>query len=174
MKTLVISTFPACGKTYLSKYQNNIGYHIIDIDSGKFKNNKHWETCYVDYIENKIGYYDFILISQHDEVLLELKMRNIPFITVAPDNSLELSEKEKQLIKQQWFGRFLLRDNSHINNIDIWLTKLVKNYDIWTNPAYLKRYNPLSHFVLKENQYLEDIINKIYLFKENFEQELFN
>lgn len=163
MKTLIVSAFPGCGKTYLYQHQADIGYCIIDVDSSKFKDNNCWEVHYVNYIENCIGKFDFILVSQHDEVLLELKKRNLPFVTVAPDNSLEISEKEKQLIKQQWFGRFVLRDNSHIIKLNVWLTKLNTNYDTWTNPEYLKQFSPLRHYTLKAHQYLDDIIEHIYL-----------
>lgn len=53
---------------------------------------------YIDYITSNIGRYDFIFVSKHPVVLQELKNRKIPFIMVSPDNSRNLSEKERQLI----------------------------------------------------------------------------
>ncbi len=167
MKTLIISAFPGCGKTYLSEHSENIDYYVIDIDSTKFKHSIHWEIKYIDYITKNVGKYDFIFISQHDEVLLELKKRKIPFITVAPNNSELLSQKERQLIKQQWFGRFILRNNSHIINIEAWLKKMIKNYDAWTNEYYFEQCGSVKHFRLKQNEYLQDIINEIYILKES-------
>ena len=118
-RTLIISAFPACGKTYLYKNQKNllfnsngekIYYSFLDSDSSKFKKYNGWEKEYINHIEKNIGNVDFIFISQHEEVLQELKNRQIPFITVAPDNTSWANDKEKRLIKQQWFGRFVLRD----------------------------------------------------------------
>lgn len=167
MRTLIISAFPGCGKTYLTEHQKNLGYYIADIDSYKFKRGAHWEKKYVDYIVNNIGKYDFILISQQDEVLSELQRRNIPFITVAPNNSTLISIKERQLIKQQWFGRFILRNNFHIINLKEWLEKLYKNYDAWTTPQHFKQYRPIKHFALKQDEYIYDIINTIYVLCQN-------
>lgn len=161
MKTVIISAFPGCGKTYLAENQKNLDYTIADIDSYKFAHEVQWVCKYIDYVLSNIGKYDFILITQQDEVLMELKKRDITFVTVAPDNSLSLSVKERQLIKQQWFGRFILRNNSHITNLNLWLEKLEKNYDNWTNPDFFEYYKPLYHFALKQDEYLEDIIGII-------------
>lgn len=117
---------------------------------------------YVDFIEKSIGHYDLILISQHDNVLLELHKRGLTFFTVAPDNSNKISNRERLLIKQQWFGRFVLRDNSHITNFDAWILKLKLNYDNWTDPVKLLQQGSKKHFSLKANQYLSDIIEEIY------------
>lgn len=58
------------------------------------------------------------------------------------------------IIKQQWFGRFILRDNSHISNFESWLELLKNNYDEWTSVENLTKYNPVSFFLLKENEYI--------------------
>lgn len=161
MNTIIVSTFPGCGKTYLSLHQEK--YSILDAESSLIDRLSGWEKRYVDFIENMIGLYDIILISQHDKVLLELHMRNISFYTVAPDNSHYLSERDRLLIKQQWFGRFILRDNPHINNLDVWMSKLMLNYDDWTNSEKILELGSKRHFPLKANQYLSDIIDDIYI-----------
>lgn len=176
-KTMIISTFPACGKTYLYKHQENIKIHDItgeisptfcDLDSSAYCKGENWEKNYIDDIERKIGSVDFILISQHDEVLAELHKREIPFVVVSPDNSEWLSEKERDLIKQQWFGRFLLRDNSHIKNFESWLNHLKINYDNWTSIDSLYKYDPVTVFTLQATEYLSDIIKDLYWKKEHF------
>lgn len=167
MKTLVVSTFPACGKTYLSDEQKKLEYSVLDADSNKFKNTCFWESKYIEYIQNNLNKYDFILICQHDNVLTELDNKNISYVTVAPNNSDAISLKERNLIKQQWFGRFLLRDNSHIKNMRNWLQKIYTNYDIWTKPDFFKKFKTIRHFTLNQNQYLLDIIDELYYFKEN-------
>lgn len=82
-RTLIISAFPACGKTYLYRNQNTllfdccgekkIHYSFDDSDSSKFPKHEGWEKEYIDYIEKKkIGSVDFIFISKHENVLKEL------------------------------------------------------------------------------------------------------
>lgn len=177
-RTLIVSAFPACGKTYLYNNQKNlvfnfngekICYSFLDSDSSKFIKYDGWEKEYADHIEKNIGSVDFIFVSQHDLILQELKDRQIPFITVAPDNTSQISAKEKRLIKQQWFGRFVLRDNSHISDINAWLKNLSENYDNWTSEEQLTKYDPVSFFVLNANQYLSDIIEDLYWKKETYD-----
>ena len=177
-RTMILSAFPACGKTYLYKNQKNlifnskggkIYYSFLDSDSSKFEKYKGWEKEYVDNIEKNIGTVDFIFVSQYEEILRELKDRQIPFVTVAPDNTSWANDREKKLIKQQWFGRFVLRDNSHIHDFDAWLNDLSENYDKWTSEEHLTKYDPVSFFVLNENQYLSDIIEDLYWKKETYD-----
>lgn len=178
-RTLIISAFPACGKTYLYKNQNTlqfnscgkkIHYSFSDSDSSKFPKRDGWEIEYVDHIEKKIGAVDFVFISQHENVLKELQNRSIPFVTVAPDNSEWLSEKERMLIKQQWFGRFILRDNSHIaDDLNTWINRKMEDYDKQTSIEHLTKYNPVSFFTLNENQYLSDIIEDLFWKKETYD-----
>lgn len=176
-KTLIISAFPGCGKTYLCENQDKLKFQyygedkrfsFLGSDSSHYKKCEGWEKEYIDDIEKKIGSVDFLFISQHEEVLTELESRNIPFIVIAPDNSEWLSNKERLLIKQQWFGRFVLRNNDHISNFDNWITSLKNNYDEWTSTEHLTKHNPISFFVLKENQYLSDIIKSLYWRKETY------
>ena len=94
-----------------------------------------------------------------------MNINNIPFIVVAPDNSKNLSIKERQLIKQQWFGRFLLRNNSHIKNLEKWLKELNDNYELWTSYDHLTMYKPFELVLLKEDEYLSDKIEELYLKK---------
>lgn len=157
----IISAFPGCGKTYLYNNQQIYGLKIIDAESHYFTKTYNWQKTYIKYIMQRLNDIDFILISQHDEVLQELKDNNLMFVTVAPDNSINLSDRDKKIIKQQWFGRFVLRNNNHVNDFDKWLKKMNLMYDEWTNPNFFKQFNPYKHFCLNQNQYLCDIIEEI-------------
>ena len=170
MKTMIISAFPGCGKTYIYENQEKYNYKVLDSDSSKFEKNTHWETLYVDHICDNIGKYDFIFIAQYPKVLELLHLRNVPFIIVAPDNSSLLSNKERQLIKQQWFGRFLLRNNSHIKDLTEWIEQLKSNYDDWTSYEHLTMYNPSECILLKEDEYLSDKIDYLYAKKEQLQK----
>ena len=155
--TAVICAVSACGKTYLSIHAKN--FSVLDIDtSGYSKANKNWYKDYVDDIEDKLGTVDFIMCGHRSIIKEELKKRDIDFYEVAP--------AQGEIIKQEWFGRFLLRDNSHIKDFDSWLEKLKKNYDKYISTEEISRYNPKGIYLLKENEYISDIINDLYVRKE--------
>lgn len=170
MKTMIISAFPGCGKTYIYENQSEYDYKIMDSDSSKFEKHDGWELEYVEHIMDNIGKYDFIFIAQYPNVLKLLNINNIPYIVVAPDNSKNLSIKERQLIKQQWFGRFLLRNNSHIKNLEKWIKELNDNYELWTSYEHLTMHNPSELVLLKEDEYLSDKIEELYLKKEQIQK----
>ena len=101
--------------------------------------------------------------------------QGIPYIIVEPDNIIwndsELPErtKERQLIKQQWFGRFVLRDNSHIKDFLKWLKHIEEIYDERTSLDFINKHHQLSFFTLNQNQYLSDIIDDLYWKKEHYD-----
>lgn len=87
-------------------------------------------------------------------------------MVVAPNNSDRISDEERLLIKQQWFGRFILRDNSHIKDFDKWLSSLKKNYDDWTSVESLIGWLPADLILLSQDQYLLSVIEDLYYSKE--------
>ena len=103
----------------------------------------------------------------------EMDRQKIPYVIVEPDNIVwneqESKEraKERQIIKQQWFGRFILRDNSHIKNFSKWLNHMKDIYDERTGLGFIVKHNPVSFFVLKQNQYLSYIIDDLYWKKQH-------
>ena len=177
MNTMMISAFAGCGKTYLFNEQHRMQfsyneetkyYSFLDSDSSKFEKEPNWVDTYMDHIKSKIGTVDFIFVANHDCVLQALKESGLPFVVVTPDNSPWLDNKERQLIKQQWFGRFVLRDNSHITDFPAWLNHLKERYDVKTSPDHIAKFNPVAHFTLKEDQYLSDIIQDLDWKKETY------
>lgn len=177
-KTLIVSAFSACGKTFLFNNQNEllfknfekqIHYSFLDSDSSKFKKYAGWEKDYVDHVVSELGTADFIFVTQHSVVLDELKRRGLPFVMVVPNN-IYGTERDKQLTKQQWFGRIILRDNSFINeDFDKWLNHLSEKYDNWINEETIDKYNPVAFFTLNADQYLSDIIEDLYWKKETYD-----
>ena len=180
MHTMIISAFPACGKTYLQQNQDILSIRCLgeekkltfcDSESSRYKKKEGWEKEYVADIEKKLGTIDFLFISQHEGVLQELNRRGIPFVVVAPNNASWTHDSERQLIKQQWFGRFVLRDNSHIKDFNDWLERLKAHYDEWTSVEHLEKYKPVSFFLLKADEYLSDIITDLYWKKETYTEK---
>lgn len=176
-KTLIVSVFADCGKTWLTQHQKQYGYMICDSDSSSYEKVNGWETYYVaDILEKaKSGQYDFVFVCQTESIIDEMDKQGIPYVIVEPDNIIwndsEPVErtKERQLIKQQWFGRFVLRDNSHIKDFSKWLKHIEEIYDEQTSLDFINRHHQLSFFTLNQNQYLSDIIDDLYWKKEHYE-----
>ena len=173
-RTMVISTFPACGKTWLAKNMTTLPtgeeITVLELDSGRYdKSNPFWYNQYAVDVWHATGKYDFILVSMQDVFLEELHKLNVPFVTVGPNNTSWSDPIERQLVKQQWFGRFLLRDNSHIKDLDAWMQRLKEHYDEWTSEDGLTVHNPVTFFTLNQNQYLSDIISDLYWKKEHYD-----
>lgn len=164
MKSVIISCFPGCGKTYL--YMNNMfPLKILDLESIYFSSKCEWPVNYVSSIISKGEDYDILLISQHEEVLQLLNERGYPFCVVSPNNTKSISPRKRGLIKQQWFGRFWLRDKKHAlkhTKSDDWLYRMTERYEEWTSIEHLSKYSPLKIYLLDDSEYLSDIILTIY------------
>ena len=80
MRTLIVSVFAGCGKTWLTKYQDLYGYAICDSDSSSYEKVNGWEKQYVADIMKKAksGKYDFVFVCQTESVLDELDREGIP------------------------------------------------------------------------------------------------
>ena len=176
-KTLIVSAFAGCGKTWLTQNQEQYGYAVCDSDSSFYAKVNGWETHYVsDILEKaKSGQYDFVFVCQTESVIDEMDRQGIPYVIVEPDNiiwnefeTLERA-KERQLIKQQWFGRFVLRNNSHIKDFSKWLNHIKEIYDERTSLEFINKHHQLTFFILSQNQYLSDIIDDLYWKKEHYD-----
>jgi hypothetical protein len=183
MNTLIVSAFPACGRSYLTDNQNKLEFKyngkvkrfsFLNIDSQSYDKTNGWESKYVKDIKERIGNVDFIFISQHSSVLRELYNNDIPFVVVSPNNAEWEEDKDRQLTKQQWFGRIVLRDNSRIKDINSYLKRLKDNYDEWTSLEHLAWWNPMSVELLDSNEYLSDIIENLYWRKEHYSSSFIN
>lgn len=130
-RTVVVSAFPCCGKTYAFKhYQNK--YKILDSDSSQFswiweteweddyekgcvpvkvkKRNPDFPKNYVEYIKEKIGEVDIIFVSSHLQVRQALEEADLRYCTVYP--------KENML--NEWVGRMYRRgDNKNFIQFQI-------------------------------------------------------
>jgi hypothetical protein len=176
-KTLIVSAFSGCGKTWLVRNEEKHGYAVSDSDSSSYEKVKGWETYYVaDILEKaKSGKYDFVFISQSECVVDEMDRQSITYVIVEPDNiiwnEMELPErtKERQLIKQQWFGRLYIRDNSHIKDFSKWIEHMKEIYDYRTSIDFINKHHQIAFFTLNQNQYISDIIDELYWKKENYE-----
>lgn len=112
-KTVVISAFPASGKTTYFKKWNRDREIILDSDSSQFSwvkdangvntsaRNPEFPSNYIQHIQNNIGKVDIIFVSSHDVVRMALKEHNIPYVLVFPEKNM----------KQEWKYRMEARGN---------------------------------------------------------------
>lgn len=174
-KTLIVSVFTGCGKTWISKHSDQFGYTMRDSDSSSYEKIKGWEKQYVADVlkQAQSGQYDFVFVCQTEVVLDEMDRQKVPYVIVEPNNIIWNKEEPKeyavqrQLIKQQWFGRIVLWDNSHIADFEQWFEHIKEIYDERTSLEFLSRHNQIAFFTLNQNQYLSDIINDLYWKKEH-------
>lgn len=112
--TIIISAFPACGKTWCV---NNLKdkFDMSDSDSSNFswvdnitengtlvrERNPEFPKNYIDHIKSLIGEKDFIFVSSHDVVRNALKENGLPYFLVYPDNTSD----NKCLWTQRMTGR---------------------------------------------------------------------
>lgn len=153
-ETLVISAFPACGKSWtFEKYKDK--YIILDSDSSQFSwikdefgnntndRNPEFPKNYMNHIKENLGVADIIFVSSHLRVRQALSDNNIPFVTVYPQSFCRL----------EWVGRCYLRgnDKKFIDFINTNWNSFMS--DIKTEP-YGERLIRLSH-----NQWIDDILH---------------
>lgn len=146
MKTVVISAYPCCGKTYaFEHYQDK--YKILDSDSSEFswmqvvdekyefkhrgeKNyherhikvrNPDFPSNYIKHIQENIGKVDIIFVSSHLAVRQALEDAGISFVTVYPQDNM-LNEWVGRMYRRGSSAEFIKFQIEHwdefVNNID--------------------------------------------------------
>ena len=112
--TIIISAFPACGKTWCVENLKD-KFDMSDSDSSNFswvynktedgttvkERNPEFPKNYIDHIKSLIGEKDFIFVSSHDVVRNALKENELPYFLVYPDNTSD----NKCLWTQRMTGR---------------------------------------------------------------------
>ena len=98
--TIIISAFPACGKTWCVENLKD-KFDMSDSDSSNFswvynktedgttvkERNPKFPKNYIDHIKSLIGEKDFVFVSSHDVVRKALESERLPYFLVYPDNT---------------------------------------------------------------------------------------
>ena len=98
--TIIISAFPACGKTWCVENLKD-KFDMSDSDSSNFswvynksedgttakERNPDFPNNYITHIKSLIGKKDFIFVSSHDIVRKALEAERLPYFLVYPDNT---------------------------------------------------------------------------------------
>lgn len=96
--TLVISAFPACGKSYYTNHYSNYTKIILDSDSSNFSwmekdgekfRNPLFPQNYINYIKANLGKADIIFVSSHKTVRDVLKENNIDYFIIYPEPTID-------------------------------------------------------------------------------------
>lgn len=150
--TIVISAFPACGKSWCF---NNLRdkYDMSDSDSSLYSwirtidengkevkvRNPDFPQNYIDHIKSLIGNKDFVFVSSHDVVRNALKNADIPYFLIYPENTSDN--------KCTWIARMINR-NSPISMIEF----VQDNWDKFIEDMSMETYP--FHYVLgtEENE----------------------
>ena len=150
----IVMAFPGTGKTYL---KHQLGSSVMDLDSSGFRKTENWEEHYVDIVETIIreNRFDLLLLSMYTRIMEIMSERGISFEAVIPHSG---DEKTNRMIKEMMFGRYTLRDNSHIRHIGSWFSKMKECYDEWTDPEEIMKYTDKVKFINLEHPYLDDVL----------------
>ncbi len=140
-KTLVISAFPATGKTY---FFNNTKLNVLDSDSSNF-DKKDFPNNYIEHIKKNINKVDIILVSSHKEVRDALVKNGIDFMLVYP--KIELKDEYIQRYKQRGSNEGFIQLIT--DNWDVWITEL--KTQVCCTKIGLTKNDYLSNFI---NNYL--------------------
>ncbi len=155
MKTVIISAFPACGKTYMTgTFSQYSSEGILDSDSSKYSwildedgnstgvRNPDFPTNYIKHIKASMGKVAYILVSSHDEVRQALEDNGLTYVAVMPSPSL----------KAEWLGRCWLRGSP-----EGFLKLIESKWNEWTNPVLLQaRWSCSGTVTLQSGEYLSD------------------
>ena len=157
MKTVVVSAFPACGKSYLFENQEKYNLTCLDSDSSEFSwikdvdgNNTsdrdpQFPTNYIKHIEDNIGKVDVIFVSSHEAVVSALDESEISYVKVVPSPKC----------KAEWMGRFWLRGND-----DRFICFIKDNWEEFTSPQKdLAKDNMVGKLTLNNGEYISDHID---------------
>ena len=154
--TLVVSAFPACGKTVTyNKYKDS--KIILDSDSSEFswikdefgnntkERNPNFPNNYIQHIKDNLGKTDIIFVSSHLNVRQAMKDNDINYITIYPSKECRL----------EWVGRMYLRGNdaNFISFIN----------DNWDNFMFDIKNEPhgTQLWFLEHNKCIEDCLEHI-------------
>jgi len=157
MDTKIYSVFPACGKTWMYKQQENHNLKILDSDSSEFSwvyiddgNNGWWKernpefpNNYIKHIKKNIGKYDYIFVSSHASVREALDKEGIEFTIVYPNIGC----------KAEWVGRCFIRDQKGESGCGA--EAMYNNWEQWVSEC-VETGKTHKEIVLKPREYLSD------------------
>ena len=158
-QTLVISAFPACGKSYFFKH-NQDKFSTLDSDSSEFswvkdkdgkntkQRNPNFPQNYIDHILSNIGKVDITFVSSHEIVRKALAENKIKTIIIYPNKCL----------KTQWIKRFKERGND-----EGFIKFISDNWDNFIDDIENENYGFIKKRLDYANSYIDiDLIHSCF------------
>ena len=158
MSALVISAYPACGKSYYYKKhslyaESNGDEKVLDSDSSNFSwlydeagnktdiRNPDFPNNYIDYIKKHLDKEDIIFVSSHESVREALHKNGIPFAMVVPDIEM----------KAEWLSRMKKRGND-----DVFIQLQEEHWDEWVSDCLKDNRAACTCVLTPEHPYLDE------------------
>lgn len=136
-KTVLCAAFCGVGKTYICEKTN---IKSVEIEYWKYKD-KGLQKEYIEDINKYFGNVDYIFISTDPEGLKLLHDEGFDIVLVYPKNEL----------RDEYLDRYIARDSPYD-----FIGAFMKYWNLWINE--LKKQNYCKHIVLKNGQYLQDVL----------------
>lgn len=165
-RTVIFSTFPACGTDSLCTNYNGDPYIMLNLDYKRFNcNDNKFPKNYIDCVERNIGKVDLIFVSSHSNVRRELKKRGIKYFSIYP--SIDIKDTWIHRMKLMGYDKTLIKkiqDNFEqlIFNMQSENSPLVYKYQLTEKSPILTE--DILNFVLSDkNLFLNNFHNKVPL-----------
>ena len=161
MSALVISAFPACGKSFYYNTHSNYaggcykanGSNILDSDSSQFswiynedgtkERNPEFPANYIQHIRENLDRQDIIFVSSHKPVRGALYNAKIKFALVYPTYSM----------KDVWKQRILNRGSS-----EEFCKLIMDNWDDWVADCMHDELASSGYILTEEHPYLDEFV----------------
>ena len=121
MKGLIICGFPGTGKTTAAQRSKD----VVDLESSGFQwdfsqdppaRREDWPRNYIQAIKEATEHFSYVLASTHEDVRLELKAADLPYVIVLPNLDL----------KNEYLIRYVIRgDNAEF------IKRVYDNWEPW-------------------------------------------
>jgi hypothetical protein len=140
-KSILISAFPATGKTSYCNFDYMPEGFACDSDSSKFDKTNFPEN-YIEHIKEMISNgYSRIFVSSHKDVRDALLSNDMPFVLIYPKIDL----------KEEYLNRYKNRGNS-----EAFIKLISDNWENWINEC--KNQKGCFHIELESNQFIANVI----------------
>ena len=154
--TKLLSTFHACGKTFLFDNKDFTNkYIVLDSDSSKFSwlydedgyktnvRNPDFPNNYIQYIKDNIGKVDFIFVSSHSSVRDALDKNKVQYTLVFPHKNL----------KDDWIERCKKRGNN-----EFFINIINSNWDAWNQEMKICAERHINYELQTKEEFLYDAL----------------
>lgn len=159
-RTIVVSAFPACGKSYIYNHYNGNPYTFLDSDSSQYswiykdgvktsERNPNFISDYISHIKENIGKVDCIFVSSHREVRQALRDNGIKYFMVYPSLTMR-SEMIKRMRDRGNTEEFIKFQDEHFEEFVAEI--MVENKEITDNAPVIDYIHRPACYAIELNE----------------------